>query len=95
MCWKCHQFISNEDINQQIKEGLEKKDFNYYNTTSINHIIIVASGYNGDENKQLAIQLLEEFSIFLTTKPKNYIPINGLEPMFTKEYLDNIIKSFK
>ena len=25
MCWKCHQFISNEDINQQIKEGLEKK----------------------------------------------------------------------
>ena len=53
MCIKCHQVLSNERVNTTIQEELnnKNKNFSIYNSTSISHIIIASSEFNGFSEK--------------------------------------------
>ena len=82
MCLKCHSNLSNNAIKEQLLEALNTKNYIEWNTTSINHILIILSGHNGNKNKILATQLLSEFVDFLKIQSFNYYPTNGLEGMY-------------
>ena len=47
MCLQCNLGLSDEIILKQLNEALGKNEFTKYNSTSISHIIISTSGYNG------------------------------------------------
>lgn len=60
MCQLCH----GTDVAGTVKEytnTLANPEFNKWNTTSVNHILISLSGQDGHEARQLALQLMENF----------------------------------
>ena len=57
MCLKCHSGLSDNNIIEQLLNEIDKKQFDKWNTT-VSHMFIIASGFNGNINKKLAIQLL-------------------------------------
>lgn len=61
MCRSCHNGLSNDEIHRQLTEALENPKFEEWNPVSINHLVIVASGENGEENKEMAMRLLEMY----------------------------------
>jgi len=61
MCFLCHKKLSNETITNQLLDMLIIKNFNEWNTTTINHLIIISSGINGNNNKKIAIILLNQY----------------------------------
>jgi hypothetical protein len=94
MCFKCHSGLSNENINQQLKIIIKNRNYNNFNTTSIEHLFIIASGYNNEINQQLALYILNDFMLYLDTRSLHYIPCNGIEEMYSKAYINYIINSF-
>ena len=93
MCFKCHTGLSDEFIHKELINALDKKNYNEWNTTSVNHMFLIASGLNGYDNKILAIEVLMEFIEYLKTKPSNYMPINSLENMYSVTYIINLLNN--
>ena len=89
MCIKCHSCLSNNIILKHLKEELDngEKNFPIYNSTSINHIIISASGYNGCDIRNKAITLLNKYNEWLKLNP-------DLEEL-SSQYLMHIIEKIK
>lgn len=50
----------------QFKEALAKNNFTFYNSTSISHLIITSSGFNGINVRKQSIELLTRYVIRLT-----------------------------
>jgi len=92
MCLKCHAGLSDETISLQLQEQLDKDIINYtiYNSTSINHIIVAASGHNGLDVRNKAITLLNNYYEWLTSN-RQYI----LDPLLSPERLIVIIEKIK
>ena len=66
MCLKCHLGLSDSIVCSEMQEELDNGtiNFNIYNSTSISHIIIACSGYNGLEVRNKAIKVLPgEYSL--------------------------------
>lgn len=61
MCRYCHQKISDKTILETCHRALVDPKFDRWNTTSLSHMYITASGYNGKEAQELARQLLQNF----------------------------------
>lgn len=61
MCGQCHQALSDETVIQQWKEALENPEFEKWNLTSFNHVLITIRGANGEEGHKLGVQLGEKF----------------------------------
>ena len=61
MCYQCHQGLSNKKIKEQLEESIKNPRFELWNSTSISHLNIIESGYNGEENKILAKKLLVNY----------------------------------
>lgn len=59
MCIECHMNLSNADIFNQLNTN--NHNFDKYNETSINHLIIIALGFNGIKNKLLALKHLNNY----------------------------------
>ena len=47
-----------------------EKHFNIYNSTSISHIIIAASGFNGSSVRDKGLKVLENYNNWLLLNPK-------------------------
>jgi hypothetical protein len=60
MCWECHQNLSDEDVKACLDQ-ITEADFDEWNSTSLNHLYIIAAGVNGPENKELAFYWLDKF----------------------------------
>jgi len=65
--------LSNEEILSQFNEAYKSKEFNNYNTTSINHFFLGASGLNGDEVRIVALKILDDFLVYLQSQSDKYI----------------------
>jgi len=61
MCLDCHNNLSDDQIQKQLENALRNPQFEKWNSTSVNHMKIAASGHNGLKCKLLAEQLLEEY----------------------------------
>ena len=75
MCLKCHLGLSDETVSSSLQEQLDKDtdDYPKYNSTSISHFIIAASGYNGLDVRNKAIILLQKYNDWLTLNPNNIL----------------------
>ena len=62
MCYSCHIKLSDEEIKKQLSnlENIDKS-FNIYNSTSLSHLILSSSGYNGIENRNLALNIIIKY----------------------------------
>ena len=91
MCLKCHLGLSDEMISSQLQEQLDKdtNDYPKYNSTSISHFIIAASGYNGLDVRNNAITLLNKYNEWLTSNPK-YILHQSLSPQHLIPMIEKI-----
>ena len=67
MCDMCHKKLSDEIIEKQFQEALEKKEYYKWNLTSINHITL-AIQHNSEICKKLGIMLLEEYIDYCNKK---------------------------
>lgn len=56
MCLDCH---TNEEVLKQLNET-KREHYPLFNQTSINHLFIAASGYNGLEARKRAIDILKD-----------------------------------
>ncbi len=83
MCRECHNNFTNGEVVRQLQLVVRNPDFEMWNTTSVSHLLIAASGRNGTHASNLANTLLDNFEIFLQGKPNKYLPRTGLEPMYS------------
>jgi hypothetical protein len=97
MCLLCHSGLSDEAVLKEFKEVNESAniEFGRWNTTSISHLQLTGIGLNGQEARNEAISVLEKFIVWRRTKPANYIPETGLEPMPTVDKLNTMLTSLK
>ena len=95
MCYSCHLGLTDKNINEQLLDALNKKTYNKWNTTTVSHILLTASGMNGDINRELALTLLEEFINYVKLQPNEYISETGVEKMYNKNKLENVFKYVK
>ena len=86
MCLECHLVSNDKDVYNTLS-NYNIKDFSIYNITSLSHIIIGASGFNGKKSRNAAIKHLEDYKLW-TNKTKNYSIIKS-------DDLENIIKYIK
>lgn len=89
MCLQCHLGLSDETILNQLQDAINKgtSDFNEYNSTSISHIIIATSGYNGLALRNTAIKLLKMYLDWIKLNPTYILDENS-----TPEKLIKIIE---
>lgn len=92
MCNQCHQHLRKDEILRQLKEGLENPQYEQWNKTSVNHIFISLSNYDGQECKNLAKQNLEGFlKWYETNKDDCYMPSQGIQNMYSKQTIKNVL----
>lgn len=92
MCFQCHMGLTDEQITNQLRETVENPSFEKWNTTSVSHLAIAATGHNGEPARQLGLELLLKFIEWRRTKPDGYMPESGIESMFTVYDLERIYK---
>ena len=59
MCGKCHKGLSDERIIEELKT--DDKKFEEWNTTSLNHMLLIIQGCNGREAAELAYPIAKEY----------------------------------
>ena len=84
--------LTDEQITGQLRETTRDPQFNKWNTTSVSHVAIAATGHNGEEARKLGLDLLLKFIEWRRTKPDGYMPESGIESMFTVYDLERIYK---
>lgn len=98
MCMQCHGFLSDAQVLIELNQAVDckGKEFEQWNTTSVSHILIAASGHNGEVCKKVAVKVLQRFyDWYEKNKNDSYVPRCGIERMYPKRcFLDiiNIIK---
>lgn len=92
MCIQCHMGITDEEITTQLRETIQNPRFDEWNTTSVSHAAIAGTGHNGEEARELGLELLLKFIEWRRTKPDGYMPESGLESMYTVYDLERIYK---
>lgn len=92
MCFQGHMGLTDEQITRQLRVSLDDPRFDKWNTTSVSHAAIAATGHNGEEARELGLELLNKFIEWRRTKPDGYMPESGLESMFTVYDLERIYK---
>jgi hypothetical protein len=88
MCRDCHE---RETILEQLHEQWDSiqdnnAQFDKWNIISIFHMIIMMSGFNGEEVRELSIKIFEKFvDWYLLNNEDEYFPKNGLENMYPEK----------
>ena len=68
MCLECHSHLSDSDVITQLRDSLTGTDFEW-NSTSLFHIYLAASGINGYEAQAVAFELLEKYIKWIKENP--------------------------
>jgi hypothetical protein len=92
MCFQCHMRLSNEVVTNQLSETVQNPRYYKWNTSMVSHLVIAATGHNGEPARELAQKLLKGFIEWRRTKPDDYMPESGMESMFTVNDLERIYK---
>lgn len=92
MCRQCHSAFTNDEVVTQLKETAVAPNYIKWNTTSVSHVAIAASGENGEEARVIGLQLLRGYIEWRKQKPDDYMPESGLESMYVVSDLEEIYK---
>lgn len=85
MCLECH-FSFNEDNILHELNNVNINSFSNLNSDDIYQLLISASGFNGDNIRNIAIELLEEYYAWTELNKNTYI----LPMKHIKKYIDYI-----
>lgn len=101
MCLQCHLGLNSNTIYEQIK-NIKEEEFQYFNSTSISHLIISSSGFNNKIVREKAIENLRKYlewksdkkviSDLNLQKQLNYIEKNSIKEGNVKA-LDNFLSN--
>ena len=62
MCWNCHRGLGDETIAKQLASALEEPSFERrWDYCSVSQLLIIGSGYNGEDNRRKANTLLDMY----------------------------------
>ena len=95
MCLQCHSKMSDQQMVEQLLSALKEPRYEQWNTTSINHMLITACGYNGLEARALSLRLLSGFLAWYRSQADRYLPSSGLEAMYSVKYLEEFERLLK
>jgi hypothetical protein len=101
MCIDCHK--SAHPLLSELTKMLNHPNFDEWNTTSVDHIIISASGEDGDQVRSIALELLKKFIEWKSKNDWPKVPAGGLRPfnavIYYKSVYDELVnidpKSFE
>ena len=99
MCLQCHQGLSDEYCISDLESTLHddkklERDFSKWNSTSLNHMYIIGTGFNGEKAQNMAFQVLEKFIAWGKVSPdygKEFI----LEQVCTIESIEETLRRLK
>ena len=78
MCLDCHLGLKDNTILEQISDT-EVNNFHVWNSTSINHLLIAASGFNGINVRNVALKILSDYYKWCDkNSDRHIIPIETL-----------------
>ena len=60
MCISCHIKLSDKEIYNYLK-NCDENSFKLYNSTSISHLILSSSGFNGEKNRNISINFMIKY----------------------------------
>jgi len=90
MCIRCHSNLNDENVKKSLLNIVEgNAQFEVWNSTSVSHIIIAGTGYNGCEIRKLGIKSLELYNEWLINNPTKILH-NTLNPTYIKKIIHNI-----
>ena len=89
MCLKCHLNLSDELVKKDF-ENFKEEYFNMANRTSISHIIMGSSGFNGEEVRKIGIKLLERYDDWCKNNEEKRFGLNYKK--IIKHLEDNVCK---
>lgn len=95
MCLSCHSHYSDKELESELINILNKPRFKTFNTTSIDHLLISASGYNNAKCRELSLIILDRFLLWYIDKKDRYMPKHGIINMYPKKYISAKIQKLK
>tara|TARA_Y100000782_G_C10043407_1_gene206307 strand:- start:252 stop:638 length:387 start_codon:yes stop_codon:yes gene_type:complete len=83
MCFECHMNLQDNTIMKQISIA-DENTFHLWNSTSISHLLIASSGFNGIDVRNVALKILSDYYKWYEKKTNQYaIPIEKLKQHIT------------
>lgn len=67
MCFACHINLSDEQVYNSL--NIDDLKFYMWNSTSIFHIMIASSGFNGEKVRELGLKSLDKYYKWLLKNP--------------------------
>ncbi|XWV26758.1 hypothetical protein QJ857_gp0296 [Tupanvirus soda lake] len=71
MCLRCHQSMTNEQVENDLANTRLDPKFEVWNATSLSHLTITAFGLNGPRAQKDAIELFEKYIAYKKDHPKD------------------------
>ena len=93
---QCHATMSKETLLSQLQESLNNPQYERWNTTSVDHILLSLEGNDDEKCQRLALEILEGFLVwYKNNKYDRYYPDHGLQAMYSYSCLENIYNAAK
>lgn len=70
MCLQCNLAMSDERVIEDLKECIQNPQYELWNSCSLSHLFIDASGIHGAEARKLSMQLLEGYCAYAEKNPE-------------------------
>lgn len=83
MCKQCHSMFTDEEVVEQLTDHMDNPQYEKWNTTSVSHIGIAASGHNGNDARKLGLILFRNYIDWRKTQSEIYMPETGIETMYS------------
>jgi hypothetical protein len=83
MCFLCHFKLSANDVVKQLKDSVKNPRYEVWNSTSLSHLNISASGFDGPEARTLALRLLSGFIKWAKENNRDILAIKDAEGFLT------------
>ena len=78
MCFECHMGLKDNTIMEQISTS-DENTFHLWNSTSISHLLIASSGFNGIDVRNVALKILSDYYKWCNkNSDRHVIPIETL-----------------
>ena len=85
MCIYCEQSFTDEQIFQELSNSINN-NLDIYDNITLRILIIFCSGHRGEQNRNVSIQILENYNKWLSDNPNQL-----LSDIFSNENIDKIL----
>lgn len=72
MCLSCHSGLSDAKVKEDLQRSLSDPKYKQWNDVSLAHIILAATGMNGRDVQDIAVNILENYVKWGEENPEDY-----------------------